>query len=126
MSNNNMPKGNVPLTPYLNQNNIENVRRMIARKQMSTPYISTVQEASSILTDMDHHPYGRYYRGVPEYSEPIFFEREAGWRIVNNECYSGEPQFSKEYALPPVHCFQVPCSTVLPCHCESTSQYSKR
>lgn len=112
------------ITPHINENNIENVRKMIARKQSSTPFYGTWQGAASVTTDMDHHPYSRFYRGDYRSHLPIIMEREAGWRIVNNECYSGAP---KGVPLPPPeHCFQNACSVVLPCHCDITSQYDRR
>lgn len=113
------------LTPAMNERNIENVRRMIARKQSAVPFYGTWQQASSILTDMDHHPYSRFYRGDYRSSMPIIMEREAGWRIVNNDAYRGIGGDVGSNA-PPEHCFQYASSVVLPCHCDIFSQYEKR
>jgi len=112
------------ITPYLNEHNIENVRKMIAMKKNHVPFYGTWQQASSVLTDMDHHPYTRFYRGNYQSFRPIVMEREAGWRIINNECYNGGVDSVPD--APPQHCFQNACSIVMPCHCDISSQYEKR
>lgn len=40
------------------------------------------------LTDMDHFPYTRWYRGKYYMSDPQVHDREAGYRPINNNCYS--------------------------------------
>ena len=96
--------------------NVENVRDQIARKKGNTPYFSNDNIVLGILTDYDNFPYNRFFRGIPSYSEPIVAEREAGWRIRNDDYYNRSvsyPEVSEPY---PNHCFQTACSTVRPCH----------
>lgn len=94
--------------------NKEFVERMIRRKQCSTPYHSTGADVSNIVTDMDHFPYTRFYRGNPDSDCPIIFEREAGWRAVDNNCYKKQENLVVHHC--PDHCWQGACSVILPCY----------
>lgn len=116
------------ITPYMNMNNIENVRGMIRDKQSNIPFYGTAQEAGSVVTDIDHHPYSRYYRGVYYSSKPIVFEREAGWRPIREDCYkvSTPPEDRESGAFYPNHCFEAPCSTVYPCYPQYLQKFSDR
>jgi hypothetical protein len=106
------------LTPVLNQNNVENVRDMIYHKQQNKPYYATSTTITKVINDMDHFPYKRFYRGVPEYHTPVVFERETGWRKLENNCYSvNKPTQPLPY---PNHCFEGPCSIVVPCRQDVT------
>jgi hypothetical protein len=88
--------------------NIESIRKQIKLKQGYKPHYGTINDASSIITDMDHFPYTRFYRGVPSSTYPIVFEREAGWRPNRDSCYGvGNCHHKSEY---PNHCFQYACS----------------
>lgn len=100
------------LTPILNENSIESVRAMIQRKNGYLPYYSNNRAVQNVITDQDHFPYTRYFRGVPEQSRPIIAEREAGWRPIQNDCYKLTTQKIK---TEPKYCWQNACSTVLPC-----------
>ena len=101
-------------TPFINQTNVNNVRKQILRKQSSTPYFSTEQNGAGVLTDFDSFPYQRFYRGVPESDKPIVLEREAGWRPRHDNCYKLPPVNNPE--VYPDHCFEVACSTTYPCY----------
>ena len=94
--------------------NIDTVRKQIEFKQGSKPFYSTANYTESVVTDIDHFPYTRFYRGVYYEHDPIVFEREAGWRSPNNFCYNGSgccrSPVKHEY------CWQTPCSTILPCY----------
>jgi hypothetical protein len=116
----------VPITPLINQNNVESVRFMINKKKSSNPYYATVGEAGSVLTDYDHFPYTRNWRGVYDSPVPVVNEREAGWRSRNDSCYDVNIPVSKLQSLYPNHCFEVPCSTVFPCYPEYLAKYSDR
>jgi hypothetical protein len=102
------------LTPRLNTENIRNVRQNIFRKNSSDPYLANSRTITDVITDMDHHPYTRWFRGVYYFPSPIVFEREAGWRKLNNRCYNIISPIEKEEI--PHHCWEAPCSTVYPCH----------
>jgi len=66
-----------------------------------------------ITTDMDVFPYNRFFRGMPSCDRPRVFDREAGHRRWRNDEYRG-----RQHLPPPKPfegCFQIPCSTILPC-----------
>lgn len=42
------------------------------------------KQIKTTLTDMDHFPYRRFFRGVYYESEPVIFGREAGYRPYMN------------------------------------------
>jgi hypothetical protein len=104
------------LTPYINNTNVDNVRKQIFYKQQSTPYHSTINEASQVLTDFDSFPYKRWFRGVYNSEDPIVIEREAGWRPRHDNCYKPTEPCCETKIPYPDHCFEVPCSTVYPCY----------
>ena len=75
------------ITPFYNYYNVTNIKDQIQKKTNHTPYFATEQNTSTIITDQDHFPYTRYFRGVAHVPRPIIMEREAGWRPINNQCY---------------------------------------
>ena len=101
------------LTRKMNQSNIDSIRHQIQNKIGSKPYYSTVEDAKSIVTDMDHFPYTRYFRGEYKSSIPRVFEREAGWRPLRDSCYEGSCVPDRNPR--PNHCFETACSTTFPC-----------
>lgn len=66
-----------------------------------------------ITTDMDNFPYNRFYRGMAACDQPRVFDREAGHRRWRNQDYIGERDIRP--VRPFEGCFQIPCSTILPC-----------
>lgn len=112
------------LTKEITNANIQSVRNQILQKQGDTPFYGTSEDAKSTVTDVDHFPYTRFYRGVASSTDPIVFEREAGWRPTRDNCYSvnkctEEPKY-------PNHCFEAPCSTVYPCYPEYLQKFTDR
>lgn len=102
------------LTEQVNDSNVASIRKQIYMKNGYNPFFGTINGAQSVITDMDHHPYTRFYRGVYNSSQPVVFEREAGWRPQRDVCYS-----MNNHAQPgeyPNHCFASACSTVYPCY----------
>jgi hypothetical protein len=100
------------ITEKVNDTNITSIRKQIELKQGYKPHYGTINEANSTVTDIDHFPYTRFYRGVPSSTNPILFEREAGWRPQKNSCYRvGDCNYKSHY---PKHCFETACSTVYP------------
>jgi len=104
---------NIPITPIINEYNVNNIQKMICRKMTSSPYYANGESVKGSLTDMDHFPYTRFFRGVSYFPSPVVMEREAGWRPVNNQCY-------KNQLLPPIktssqNCYSSACSTIFPC-----------
>lgn len=76
----------------------------------------------TILTDYDHFPNKRWWRGVPTSSVPRVAEREAGFRPRHDECYM--KQDGKECVGYPNHCFEAACSTVYPCYPDYLDKYA--
>lgn len=107
----------------LNQHSIETIKKQIALKQ-SQPYFATQSTISNIITDMDHFPYTRWFRGVSYYPDPIVMEREVGWRPLHNDCYNVIRPVENE--TEPNTCFEAACSTVFPCKTTYSGSYSER
>tara|TARA_B110000967_G_C18839873_1_gene538770 strand:+ start:311 stop:724 length:414 start_codon:yes stop_codon:yes gene_type:complete len=115
---------NIPLTPLLNDNNISTIQQQILSKKGYKPHFATSNDASHVITDMDHFPYTRYYRGVYNESKPIVLERESGFRVPHNNCYSFNK--CKKTNIKPNNCFETACSTVFPCYPSTTQRYSDK
>lgn len=104
-------------TVLTNDRNVNTVRQEIKKKidpERKYIYLPSKDLVKNIVTDMDHWPYTRYYRGVAGYNEPIVMEREAGWRPMQQPCYT--VYYPVEKAVDPQVCFQSACSTAAPCH----------
>ena len=114
---------NTNLTKKINTDNIKSIRRQIHQKQGSNPFYGTVNDAESIVTDMDHFPYTRFFRGVYYSPDPVVFEREAGWRPTRDGCYKSSCDVKNKY---PNNCFAGSCTTVYPCKPKSLHKYSDR
>jgi hypothetical protein len=71
----------------------------------------TYAQPTKVITDMDVFPYNRFFRGNPSSTEPVVFEREAGWRVI----YPSPPKIV-EKGVYPRHCFEPACSTIYPCY----------
>ena len=98
----------------ITQKNIEHVRSQIAAKTKGVlPFYASANAAPLVVTDRDVFPYGRFYRGIANSSNPVIYEREAGWRRRNDSCYEPQRKFDLET---PNYCWQTACSTVLPCN----------
>jgi hypothetical protein len=114
------------LSEKLNMGNVRFVRQQIAEKiNYAIPYYARVNDTTKAVTDLDHHPYGRYFRGVYYDSEPIVFEREAGFRKWEQPCYQpNECQYIEEYY--PNHCWEGACSVVFPCDPHYVRKYADK
>lgn len=112
------------LTVLTNDKTISFVRKEIARKRGDMPYLASGKAITNILTDMDHHPYNRWYRGVYYYPEPVVMEREAGWREQRPMCY--DLVVPREPEEQPNHCYESACSTTFPCFPNLTTRFSDR
>lgn len=96
------------------QRNIDVINEQIQYKNnYNMPYYATRRNAQSVLTDQDHFPYKRYFRGVYYMKEPVIMEREAGFRPLHNDCYRDMSEPTKN--VKPKYCWQYPCSTIFPC-----------
>jgi len=112
------------ITNEFNSLNIDSVRKQIELKKGNKPFYGNANMATSVVTDMDNFPYNRFFRGVYNSSDPVVFEREAGWRPVQNNCYNTHATKQKDQY--PNHCWESACSTVYPCYPEQMDRYSTR
>lgn len=112
------------LTAQYNMTSIEAVRHGIARKTSTRPYFANAETVRQVVTDYDHHPYGRWFRGVYYYPDPILAEREAGWRPLQNGCYSVVRPVEPE--TDPRNCFESACSTIYPCFPDLEGRFSNQ
>jgi hypothetical protein len=96
----------------IKDSNYRNIENLISIKKSSMVHLGTPYGMP--ITDMDHFPYTRFFRGSWKSRNPIVIDREAGWRPIESECYEKPTcKYSSPY---PNHCFQSPCSTVFPCY----------
>lgn len=96
--------------------NVQNVRQMILEKEcLDKPFIPTIQNVTGIITDQDHFPYTRWFRGRYYCDKPIVAEREAGYRTRHDYCYETNKCCTSIHNKPEI-CFQSPCSVVFPCN----------
>ena len=112
------------ITQKMDNLNVISIKNQIRLKKGYKPYFSTMNDVKSVITDFDHFPYTRFYRGVYNSSDPTVIERESGWKPTRNLCYKGDTGFYKR--LYPNHCFQAPCSTVFPCYPNDLNKDSDR
>lgn len=82
--------------------------------QSTSGYFPPSQEIYKVQTDINVWPYNRYFRGSSSSDNPIIWEREAGYQeILPQKPIQSILTFQKEPSLNT--CFQMPCSTTLPC-----------
>lgn len=117
---------NKDFTPYINMNNVENIRDMINKKNSNIPFYPTIKNASSTFTDYDNFPYNRNFRGVYYSSSPVVIEREAGFRPRRDDCYKINIPNDKIEKPYPNHCFESACSVVYPCYPPYLAKISDR
>ena len=103
--------------------NAEHIHKLKQMKNNTNPYYPTQQSIRSIVTDFDHFPYQRFYRGVYENERPVILDREAGYRMQENSCYREKIVTKTEY---PNHCFEGPASVVYPCYPDYLRKYSDK
>jgi hypothetical protein len=78
-------------------------------------YFPNPQEIYRVQTDINVFPYNRFFRGEPESSEPIIWEREAGFQEILPQTFEKSKLFLEKEPERNT-CFQIPCSTILPCN----------
>lgn len=91
----------------------------------SSGYFPQPEDIYKVQTDIDNWPYNRFFRGSPSSDEPIIWEREAGFQEIKpQKPIQSIFSFQKEQISSP--CFQIPCSTTLPCQINNfkPNQYS--
>ena len=98
---------------------MNNLSNQIKNKLSYNPYYGTSNDTQQTVTDMDHFPYTRYYRGVYNSHQPIVMDREAGWRPIVKTCYIPNKCADKKESN---YCFESACSVVYPCSPEYVSK----
>jgi len=97
--------------------NVALVRDMIKQKEcLDKPFWATSHNITGVVTDYDHFPYTRWFRGKYCCDDPIVAEREAGYRTRHDSCYSINKCCSSIDDDPPRVCFQDACSIIYPCN----------
>jgi hypothetical protein len=81
------------------------------------PYYPTVSTVRSINSQIDHFPYTKFYEGDWRSNSVRFFDREAGYRKLDNACYRSSCQSIPD--VRPDLCFEGPASVTYPCHREN-------
>lgn len=105
----------------LDENVLEIRNQINMKKNLDIPHYGT---KDTVITDMDHFPYTRFYRGSYTSENPIIMEREAGWRPHEKSCYT---TLECTKTLPnPSHCFETACSTVFPCYSNTLPYYADK
>ena len=93
------------------------IQKYIQEKINLNPQGPTLaSQINPITTDMNIFPYNRFYRGINDCNTPRVFDREAGHRRWQPQLYAP----TNQNPCPPYEpykgkCFQIPCSTILPC-----------
>ena len=89
------------------------IRQQILHKISPYPYFPPTQQIFDVKTDVNSQPYHRFFRGRPDSDHPIVWEREAGYARIQSQTTTPPPAALVENNTG--MCFQIPCSTVLPC-----------
>ena len=92
-------------------------------KNSPNVYYATQKDTRQVITDFDHFPYQRWYRGVHTSPYPVIIEREAGYRQQEQSCYKEKIITKSEY---PKHCFEGPASVVYPCYPDYLRKYADK
>ena len=95
------------------KSNVNIIRDQIEAKVGPNPFYASQNAVNLNITDMDTFPYPRFFRGIYQLTDPVVMEREAGWRQRHDICYEPTRIYKPKI---PKYCWQVPCSTVFPCH----------
>jgi hypothetical protein len=113
----------VDYSDFRNDLNVQSVREQILHKNSNIPYFATGSTVKNVVTDMDHFPYTRWFRGIHDFPEPIVAEREAGYRKPENRAYAARIPIEPDE--PNRLCFQPACSTVYPCYADEKRPQKK-
>lgn len=93
--------------------NEEIIKRQIEEKKGSLPYFCPTQVFKAVKSDLDEFPYRRSFRGQADKLYPTVWDRGAGYsQVISSPGFAERPKPSSGLTN---LCFQIPCSTVLPC-----------
>jgi len=94
--------------------NVSMIQHEIQQKiKCPQPYFPPSYSVSRVHTDMNVFPYTRYFRGRQNSMSPYIFDREAGYSPICEQTTTKKTN-NQSLLLADV-CFQMPCSTRLPC-----------
>lgn len=111
----------------LQEMNLKSISEQIQKKKSSVPYIANNSQIKYSVTDMDHFPYTRYFRGEYLSDLPIICGRDAGWRPRYDNCYKNPQPISDPASVIKInHCFSGPCTTIYPCNKETLNTLSEQ
>jgi hypothetical protein len=79
-------------------------------KNYNTPYYSSTDNIKGVVTEIEGFPYKQHYRGEYNNTDPVIFEREAGFRERFDEKYSYSPRIIVKSK--PNYEWQQACSSV--------------
>jgi len=96
---------------------METIKLEIEKKKQSQPYYPDPQLIFQVKTDINEWPYQRYFRGKKDSDRPVVWEREAGYSPILTSINTKNQV--NENTLFANCCFQIPCSTILPCNPKS-------
>ena len=105
----------------VNKRNRDSIQYQINLVNNEIPFFPGKQMVKSVVTDMDHFPYTRFFRGSPYSDTPTIMEKEAGFRR-KMDCY--KPVYVTDDGPFPNVCFEAPCSTVYPCNPRYLQKYA--
>ena len=92
--------------------NPEIIQQQIQQKMGADPYFCPTSVFTSVRSDLDEFPYRRFFRGQANRLYPTVWDRGAGYsKIIASPIEKPKPSTGLTDL-----CFQIPCSTVLPCH----------
>lgn len=90
------------------------IRAEILKKTRPEPYFPSPTRVFEVRTDVNQFPYGRFFRGRRDSTDPTVWEREAGYsplvttRDTTNDVSTATTSNGET-------CFQYACSTITPC-----------
>ena len=90
------------------------IRDEILKKTRAEPYFPPPTAVFEVRTDMNQFPYGRFFRGKRDSTDPTVWEREAGYSPVITT-RDTRNDVSTETTSGGETCFQYACSTITPC-----------
>jgi hypothetical protein len=93
--------------------NSDFLKHEIEKKNNFIPYHLQNNFVKNIKTDMNIFPYNRYFRGKQNSDSPHFFDRQAGYSKICNQ--TSQSKLSNQNLILADCCFQMPCTTILPC-----------
>ena len=83
------------------------------KNNYNQPYYASDKTITYFITDLDHFPYKRNFRGIYNFSYPVVNERQVGWRARDDSCYK---YINNNVSTKKTFCWQYPCSTLFPCN----------